>query len=140
VKFRLVHKLTSYLLAGTALATLASSQTASWLSMAVMAAAAILSWFIEPDTRLGRLLDRAVPLLNLATVGFFALAVLQVARSFPEVDLSPFLDFVLFLLGYKLCQRRGNRDYLQIYILSFLVMLAAAWQAVSAVFIVGFFV
>ena len=139
MKFRLIHKLTSYLLAGTALATLASSQTASWLSVAVLAAAAILSWFVEPDTRLGRLLDRAVPLLNLATVGLFALAVLQVVRSFPEVDLSPFLDFVLFLLGYKLCQRRGNRDYLQIYILSFLVMLAAAWQATSAVFIVGFF-
>ena len=139
MKFRLIHKLTSYLLAGTALATLASSDTASWLSLLVFAAAAILSWFSEPDTRLGGLLDRAVPLLNLATVGFFALAVLQVARSFPEVDLSPFLDFVLFLLGYKLCQRRGNRDYLQIYILSFLVMLAAAWQATSALFIVGFF-
>jgi transglutaminase-like putative cysteine protease len=139
VRFRLVHKLTSYLLAGTALATLASAETASWLGVVVLTAAAILSWFVEPDTRLGRLLERAVPLLNLATVAFFALAVLQVARSFPEVDLSPFLDFVLFLLGYKLCQRRGNRDYLQIYILSFLVMLAAAWQASSAVFVVGFF-
>ena len=139
MKFRLIHKLTSYLLAGTALATLASSEATSWLSVAALTAAAILSWFIEPDTRLGRLLDRAVPLLNLATVGLFALAVLQVVRSFPDVDLSPFLNFVLFLLGYKLCQRRGNRDYLQIYILSFLVMLAAAWQATSAVFIVGFF-
>ena len=139
MKFRLIHKLTSYLLAGTALATLASSEATSWLSVAALTAAAILSWFIEPDTRLGRLLDRAVPLLNLATVGLFALAVLQVVRSFPDVDLSPFLNFVLFLLGYKLCQRRGNRDYLQIYILSFLVMLAAAWQATSALFIVGFF-
>ena len=139
MKFRLIHKLTSYLLAGTALATLASSEATSWLSVAALTAAAILSWFIEPDTRPGRLLDRAVPLLNLATVGLFALAVLQVVRSFPDVDLSPFLNFVLFLLGYKLCQRRGNRDYLQIYILSFLVMLAAAWQATSAVFIVGFF-
>ena len=139
MKFRLVHKLTSYLLAGTALATLASSETSSWLSVILLAAAAIFSWFVEPDTRLGRLLDRTVPLLNLATVALFALAVLQVARSFPEVDLSPFLNFVFFLLGYKLCQRRGNRDYLQIYILSFLIMLAAAWQAGSAVFIVGFF-
>jgi transglutaminase-like putative cysteine protease len=139
VRFRLVHKLTSYLLAGTALATLASSESASGLSVLGLTAAAILSWFVEPETRLGRLFDRAVLLLNLATVAFFALAVLQVARSFPDVDLSPFLNFVLFLLGYKLCQRHGNRDYLQIYILSFLVMLAAAWQAVSAVFIVGFF-
>jgi transglutaminase-like putative cysteine protease len=140
VKFRLVHKLTSYLLVATALASLATSESASGLSLAVMAAAATLSWFIEPDTRLGTLFDRAVPLFNVATVAFFALAVLQVARSFPEVDLSPFLDFVFFLLGYKLCQRRNNRDYLQVYILSFLAMLAAAWQATSAVFIVGFFV
>ena len=139
MRFRLVHKLTSYLLAGVALATLASSETASWLSLAILLAAAIFSWFVEPDTRLGALFDRAVPLLNVAAVVLFALAVLQVARSFPEIDLSPFLDFVLFLLGYKLCQRRGNRDYLQIYILSFLVMLAAAWQATGAVFIVGFF-
>jgi transglutaminase-like putative cysteine protease len=139
VRFRLVHKLTSYLLAGTALATLATSETASWLSLVLLLAAATVSWFVEPDTRLGTLFDRAVPVLNVATVALFALAVLQVARSFPDIDLSPFLDFVLFLLGYKLCQRRGNRDYLQIYILSFLIMLAAAWQATSAVFIVGFF-
>jgi len=139
VKFRLIHKLTSYLLAGTALATLATSETASWLSLLILTVAAAVSWFVEPDTRLGRLFDRGVTVLNLATVAFFALAVLQVARSFPEIDLSPFLNFVLFLLGYKLCQRRGNRDYLQIYILSFLVMLAAAWQATSAAFIVGFF-
>lgn len=140
MKFRLVHKLTSYLLVATALASLATSESASWLSLAVLVVAAALSWFLDPDTRLGTLFDRAVPLFNVATVALFALAVLQVARSFPEVDLSPFLDFVLFLLGYKLCQRRNNRDYLQVYILSFLVMLAAAWQATSAVFIVGFFV
>ena len=139
MKFRLVHKLTSYLLVATALASLATSESASWLSLAAITLAAVLSWFLEPDTRLGALFDRAVPLFNVATVALFALAVLQVARSFPEVDLSPFLDFVLFLLGYKLCQRRNNRDYLQVYILSFLVMLAAAWQATSAVFIVGFF-
>jgi transglutaminase-like putative cysteine protease len=138
VRFRLIHKLTSYLLAGTALATLATSET-SWLGLLILTVAATVSWFVEPDTRLGKLFDRMVPLLNVATVASFALAVMQVARSFPDVDLSPFLNFVLFLLGYKLCQRRGNRDYLQIYILSFLIMLAAAWQAASAVFIVGFF-
>jgi len=139
VRFRLVHKLTSYLLAGIALATLWSAQIVSPWSLLAVLLAGIFSWFVEPDTRLGALLERATFLFNLATVALFALAVLQVARSFPEVDLSPFLDFVLFLLGYKLCQRRGNRDYLQIYILSFLVMLAAAWQAASAIFLVGFF-
>ncbi|HEX7598327.1 MAG TPA: DUF3488 domain-containing protein, partial [Polyangia bacterium] len=140
MRFRLTHKLTSYLLAATALATLASTQVASSWSLPALLVAGILSWFVEPETRLGALIERATLLFNLATVALFALAILRVARSFPEVDLSPFLDFVLFLLGYKLCQRRSNRDYLQIYILSFLLMLAAAWQATSAVFIVGFFV
>ena len=74
MRFRLVHKLTSYLLAGTALATLATCESASWVSLVVLTVAAALSWFVEPDTRLGTLFDRAVPLFNLATVAFFALA------------------------------------------------------------------
>jgi hypothetical protein len=41
-------------------------------------------------------------------------------------------------LVLKLWQRRGNRDYLQVFVLSFVVMLAAAWLATSAIFVVGF--
>ena len=139
MRFRLVHKLTSYLLAGTALATLASAQVGSSWSIPALLLAGIFSWFVEPENRLGVLIERATLFFNLVIIALFAFAVLQVARSFPEVDLSPFLDFVLFLLAYKLCQRRSNRDYLQITILSFLLMLASAWQATSALFIAGFF-
>jgi protein-glutamine gamma-glutamyltransferase len=139
VKFRLAHKLTSYLLAATGLLTLWSAQIVSpWTMLAVLAVGA-LSWFMETDTPLGLFIDRATVFFNVLTVALFTLSVLQVARSFPEVDLSPFLNFVLFLLAFKLCQRRSNRDYLQVYILSFLVMLAAAWQATSVFFVVGFF-
>ena len=56
----------------------------------------------------------------------------------PEPDLTPILNLVLFLLVYKLFHRRSNRDYLQLYILSFLVVLAGAWLAQTVMFVVGF--
>ncbi len=138
MRFRLVHKLASYLLVITAVATLAAPGVVPSLTLALLAAAGVFSWFVEPEERLGERMARLTWLFNLATLVLFAVAVLQVVRSFPEIDLTPFLDFVLFLLTCKLCQRRSNRDYLQIYVLSFLIMLAAAWQATSAVFMVGF--
>jgi transglutaminase-like putative cysteine protease len=61
-----------------------------------------------------------------------------VIRSFPEPDLTPILNLVLFLLVYKLFHRRSNRDYLQLYILSFLVVLAGAWLAQTVLFVAGF--
>lgn len=138
MRFRLVHKVVSYLLVAIAVATLTTSGVVPMPSLALLAVAGILSWFVEPEDRLGQVLARLTWLFNVVTLVMFAVAVLQVARSFPEIDLTPFLNFVLFLLGYKLCQRRSNRDYLQLYILSFLIILAAAWQATSATFIVGF--
>ena len=138
MRFRLVHKLATFLLAGTALFTLATSGVMPPLTLALVALAFVLSWHADPETRIGAWFDRAATVFNILTLIFLAVAVFQVARSFPDVDLLPFLDFVLFLLVLKLCQRRGNRDYLQVFVLSFLVMLAAAWLAVSVVFIVGF--
>lgn len=138
MRFRLVHKLASYLLAATAFLTLATSGVLSTISQGLVVLAGAVSWLADPDTRIGLFLDRRAGLLNIATLLFLAAAVFQVARAFPDVDLSPFLNFVLFLLVYKLCQRRANRDYLQIYVLSFLVMLAAAWTATSVVFVIGF--
>lgn len=138
MRFRLVHKLATYLLAGTALFTLATSGILPVVTLLALVAAVALSWHADPDTRVGRWLDRGAAPMNVLTLIFLAGAVFQVARSFPDVDLLPFLNFVLFLLVLKLCQRRSNRDYLQIYVLSFLVMLAAAWLATSVIFVVGF--
>jgi transglutaminase-like putative cysteine protease len=138
MRFRLVHKLVSYLLVATAVATLVAPGVVPPLSLAMLAVAGVFSWFVEPEGRLGQALARLTWLFNLITLVMVAFAILQVARSFPEIDLTPFLNFVLFLLAYKLCQRRSNRDYLQLYILSFLIILAAAWQATSAAFMLGF--
>ena len=77
-------------------------------------------------------------MFNVVALAFFGLSLFQVIESFPEPELTPILNVVLFLLGYKLFHRRNNRDYLQIYVLSFLLVLAAAWLAQTIFFVVGF--
>ncbi|HEY0715407.1 MAG TPA: DUF3488 and transglutaminase-like domain-containing protein, partial [Polyangia bacterium] len=53
-------------------------------------------------------------------------------------EFGPILNVALFLLGYKLFHRRSNRDYLWIYVLSFVLVLVAAWLAQTVFFVVGF--
>lgn len=138
MRFRLAHKLATFLLAAIALFTLASADVVPSASLALVGLAFVLGWQADPESRIGRWFERSTSLLNLVTLVLLAVAVFQVARSFPEVDLLPFLHFVLFLMAVKLCLRRSNRDYLQVFVLSFLLMLAAAWLATSVVFVVGF--
>jgi protein-glutamine gamma-glutamyltransferase len=138
MRFRVAHKAATFLLAATALFTLASASVLSPVTLVLVVLGVGLAWHSDPGTRLGTWIDRATPLLNIVVLAFLAFAVFQVGRSFPDVDLTPFLGFILFLLVVKLCQRRSNRDYLQVFIMSFLVMLAAAWMATSVVFMVGF--
>ena len=138
MRFRLAHKLASFLLPSVAIATLASSGEIFPPTLLILAVAMLIAWLADPGTRLGALLERATLAITLGTIAFLAIAVFQVASSFPEVNLGPFLNFVLFLLGAKMCQRRTNRDHLQIFVLSFLVMLAAAWMATSILFLFGF--
>jgi transglutaminase-like putative cysteine protease len=138
MRFRAVHKLMSYLLAAAALGTLMATGTVpvtTWILLLVLGG---LSWFVEAGTTMGQLLDRAGLVFNVLALAFFGLSLFEVVESFPEPELTPILNVVLFLLGYKLFHRRNNRDYLQIYILSFLVVLAAAWLAQSIVFVFGF--
>jgi transglutaminase-like putative cysteine protease len=138
VRFHVVHKLMSYLLAVAAVATLLSTGTVPLSTAALLLVAGAISWFVEPGTGPGRLLARAGVLLNVVALAFFGLSLFEVIRSFPEPDLTPILNLVLFLLVYKLFHRRSNRDYLQLYILSFLVVLAGAWLAQTVLFVVGF--
>jgi hypothetical protein len=138
MRFRAAHKAATFLLASTAIFTLASASVLSVVALTLVVVGVALAWHTDTGTRFGGWVDRATPVLNVAVLLFMAAAVFQVARSFPDVDLSPFLGFALFLLIVKLCQRRSNRDYLQVFVMSFLVMLAAAWMATSVIFVVGF--
>jgi transglutaminase-like putative cysteine protease len=138
MRFHVVHKLVTYLLAASAVGTLVSSGAVSIMTLAMLLVAGALSWFIEPGTRLGRLVERGGFLLNAIALAVFALSLFEVVRSFPEPDLSPILNLAMFLLMFKLAHRRTNRDYLQIYVLSFLVVLAGAWLAQTVTFAIGF--
>lgn len=138
MRFRAAHKTATFLLAADAVFTLASANALSPLALALVVLGMGLAWHSDPGSRLGAWVDRATPVLNAVILIFLATAVFQVGRSFPEIDLLPFLGFVLFLLVVKLSQRRSNRDYQQVFVISFLVMLAAAWMATSVVFVVGF--
>jgi transglutaminase-like putative cysteine protease len=138
MRFRAVHKLMSYLLAASAVGTLCSSGAVPLPTLALLVVVAVASWFVEPGTRMGQLLERAGLVLSVVALAFFGLSLYQVIQSFPEPDLTPVLNLVLFLLGYKLFLRRNNRDYLQIYILSFVLVLAGAWLAQSVAFVVAF--
>jgi protein-glutamine gamma-glutamyltransferase len=138
MRFRAVHKLMSYLLATSAVVTLMSTGAVPVATIALLAGLGLVSWFVEPGTTMGQLLDRAGLVFNVVALAFFGLSLFQVIESFPEPELTPILNVVLFLLGYKLFHRRNNRDYLQVYILSFLLILASAWLAQTIFFVFGF--
>jgi transglutaminase-like putative cysteine protease len=138
VRFQATHKLMSYLLVLSALASLASSEALAWLPALLFLLFAGLSWFGDAGSRLARAADRAALAARLAALGYMLLAAWQVWRRLPEPDLAPVLNLVMFLLAYKLFYRRINRDYLHIYVLSFLIVLAAAALAQSFLFAVAF--
>jgi transglutaminase-like putative cysteine protease len=119
MRFGLAHKLSTYLMVAAAYLGLALSGelalpwvTASGLGMA-------LSWFWEPPRfqpgRHGALWSAAA-LLVLA----YTLTAMITTREFVVSG----AHFLLFLTVAKLFARRSCRDYLQIYVLSFLMLVA----------------
>lgn len=138
MRFQVTHKLTTYLLVLVAMATLLTANLLSPLSVAIALAAGALSWFSDPGRRLYGWLERATVPLRFAAMAFFAWSAYRVWAHLPEPDLTPVLDLVLFLTVYKLFQRSANRDYLQIYVLAFLMVLAGAAFAQSFLFALVF--
>ncbi|MDZ4696008.1 MAG: DUF3488 and transglutaminase-like domain-containing protein, partial [Deltaproteobacteria bacterium] len=138
MRFRGAHKLTSYLMVASALVTLMATPVATLATYGVVFALLALSWQSEPEYRTGRFVERFDNVLKIGAIGTLIYAAYLIYRSFPEPDLSPLLDFILYMIVYKLFSRRSNRDYLQLYILSFLIVLGSAWLAQSALFAFGF--
>jgi len=138
VRFQATHKLMSYLLVLSALGTLASSDALPGVSALAFLGAATLSWFSDVGSPPARVVDRLALPLRAVVVGVFLLSAWQVWRRLPDPDLTPVLNLVMFLLAYKLFHRRANRDFLHIYILSFLIVLAAAAMAQNFLFALAF--
>lgn len=134
MRFQVTHKLTTYLLVLAAVGTLASAGLVATSTVLLTLAFAALSWPVDPGTRVAGWVERAAPALRLGATAFFALCAYEVWARLPEPDLTPVLNLVLFLIVYKLFGRSANRDYLQIYVLAFLMVLAGAAFAQNALF------
>ncbi|MEO8213370.1 MAG: DUF3488 and transglutaminase-like domain-containing protein, partial [Myxococcales bacterium] len=138
MRFHVTHKLTTYLLVLAAIGTLLSANLVSPTAILITIGAGLLSWFVDPGSRVAALIDRALPLVRVGAVGFFAMCAFQVWKRLPEPDLTPVLNLVLFLVVFKLFGRSANRDYLQIYVLAFLMVLAGAAFPQSFLFAASF--
>jgi hypothetical protein len=138
VRFQVTHKLTTYLLVLAALGTLASAGLIPSSTVLVTLGFAALSWPVDPGTRIAFWVERAAPILRLGATAFFALCAYEVWARLPEPDLTPVLNLVLFLVVYKLFGRAANRDFLQIYVLAFLMVLAGAAFAQNVLFALCF--
>lgn len=123
MRFSAVHKFASYLMVGAAFLALALSRELSLPVLALTAAGIAGSWFAEPQ-RIA-LLRRAAwtTTWNVVTLLGFGLAVLEAVRG--EV-LASGVRFLCLLLVNKLWNRRASRDYLQAYVISFLMLVAGA--------------
>jgi len=138
VKFQATHKLVTYLLVLAAFATLASTGALPMPHALIFPIGWALSWPVDPGGRAAAVLDRAAVAPRVAVLGVLGASGWAVWRRLPEPDLLPVLDLLLVLIGYKLFYRRGNRDYLHIYVLSFLLVLAASALAGTFLFAAAF--
>jgi hypothetical protein len=138
VRFQATHKLVTYLLVLASVAALASTDSLPALAALAFLVAWALSWPVDPGGRAAALLDRAAIPLRVAVVGGVCVAGVGVWRQLPDPDLGPVLELLLALLAYKLFHRRSNRDYLHIYVLSFLLVLAASALAGTFLFAAAF--
>jgi transglutaminase-like putative cysteine protease len=107
----------------SAFAALALSRELSSLTIGLTLVGAAASFFFEPS-RHAFLRERWwTTVWNIAILGAFGWAVIDGLRG--EV-LYAGVRFLCFLIVNKLWNRRGSRDYLQAYVISFLMLVAGA--------------
>src|SRR5262245_4474982 len=137
MRFAFLHKIASYLLAGSGFAALAFSGELPPAAMVLTVLGAAISFFLEPARQ---------PLLrgNAWNVGWNVLSLLVFGgAALATLRGEPFLlvgaQALCFLLVNKLCNRRASRDYLQVYVLSFLMLVAGTTLNTDLAFAPCFF-
>jgi transglutaminase-like putative cysteine protease len=138
VRFQATHKLVTYLLVLTAFATLASTGAVSGTMALLFLGMVAVSWLIEAGGAKAALFDRRLTLTRVIVGAVLVQRTWVMARQLPEPDLVPVVDFVLVALAVKLCYRRNNRDDVHVFVLSFLLVLAAAALGGNFLFSLGF--
>ncbi len=123
MRFSAVHKVSSYLMAAAAFAALALSRELPTPLVIATAIIGFLSFFAEPSK---------IPLLrsrgwilgwNLVTLAALLWSTIDALGG---ALLDAGVRFVCLLLLNKLWNRRTSRDYLQAYVVSFLMLVAGA--------------
>ncbi len=138
MRFQAAHKLVTYLLVLSALAALATTGALSATSAAIFLGVAALSVFVDAGGKAAATVDRGARAVRGATGALLAVIVWRIWRRMPDADLAPAFDLILALLGYKLLFRRSHRDYVQIYALTFLLVLVASTVTATFVFVAAF--
>ncbi|HVR01460.1 MAG TPA: DUF3488 and transglutaminase-like domain-containing protein [Polyangia bacterium] len=138
MRFQATHKLVTYLLVLAAFATLASTGSVSRTMALLFLGLVAVSWLIDAGGAKAALFDRRLTLTRVAVAAVLVQRTWVVARQLPAPDLVPVVDFVLVALAVKLCYRRNNRDDVHVFVLSFLLVLAAAALGGNFLFTFGF--
>src|SRR5206468_4734105 len=116
----------------------ATPRTLSPAATAVFLAVAALSFLADAGGRAASAIDRGARVVRGATGALLALIVWRIWRRMPDADLAPAFDLILALLAYKLLFRRSHRDYVQIYALTFLLVLVASTVTATFLFVAAF--
>lgn len=122
MRFSTLHKAVSYLLVGTALVALAFSGELAPALLIGAGVSFVASWFIEPRESPGKLGPRLWVGATLLLLAYTLFDV--VAGDAPTLVAA--VHFLLFLVVNRLFNRRTSRDYLQLYVLSLVTLVAAA--------------
>ncbi len=123
MRFSAIHKVASYLMMAAAFSALALSRELALSIVFTTLIAGALSFLAEPS-RHAFLRERWWSTAwNVATLAIFGWTVVDALRG--EL-LYAGVRFLCFLLVNKLWNRRASRDYLQAYVVSFLMLVAGA--------------
>jgi transglutaminase-like putative cysteine protease len=123
MRFSAIHKATSYLMVAAAFATLALSRELSPVVLAFTLILALGSYFFEPARHPFLRTRTWIAAWNAITLAAFAWSLLDAIRG---DALGAGVRFLCLLLANKLWNRRTSRDYLQAYVVSFLMLVAGA--------------
>lgn len=127
-------KLATYLLVLDAFVALHLTEVLGPLESGIILAAALASWWSD---RMRAAVASHRRLWDIATVGFAAFSLLDIlylADSF----IAGVIHLLLYITLYKLFNRRATRDYLDLYVVSFFQLVAAAALTTSFAYLFVF--
>jgi hypothetical protein len=135
VPLPLLLKVTLYLLVLDAFAAIHLSEVLSWPAQALLVLAMGLGWWAEGIARRIPNYRRLWLALTAVFLGFAVLDLLFLADSF----ISAVVHLLIFLQVYKLYNLHSNRDLLDLFVLTFLQLIAACTLTVSFGLLLIFF-